>query len=311
VNTRPIGTLEVSRIGIGCNNFGVAIDAEATAAVVGAALDAGITYFDTAAAYGDGRSEELLGTALSARRDEAVIATKWGHPSSLADGARGGDPAVVRASLEASLRRLGVDTVDHFQLHRPDSSTPMAETLGVLDDLRAEGKLRETGGTVFTAADIDDAAGAAAASGRQPLASIQNHYSLLTRAPERDGVLDACRRHGLAFVPFFPLESGVLTGKYRAGAALPAGSRLERWGERSRSFIDDERLGAVERLSTFAEARGHTILELAISWLTSNPLVATVITGCTSPAQVEANAAAGGWALSGEERAEVEELIDA
>ena len=213
--------------------------------------------------------------------------------------------------LEASLRRLGVDTVDHFQLHRPDPATPIAETLGVLDDLRAEGKLRESGGTVFTAAEIDDAAGAAAATGRRPLASIQNHYSLLTRAPERDGVLDACRRHGLAFVPFFPLESGVLTGKYRAGAPLPAGSRMERWGERSRSFIDDERLATVARLSAFAEARGHTILELAISWLTSNPLVATVITGCTSPAQVAANAAAGGWALSVEERAEVEELIDA
>jgi aryl-alcohol dehydrogenase-like predicted oxidoreductase len=171
--------------------------------------------------------------------------------------------------------------------------------------------LRETGGTVFTAAEIDGAADAAATTGRRPFASIQNHYSLLTRTPERDGVLDACRRHELAFVPFFPLESGVLTGKYRAGAPLPAGSRMERWGERSKSFLDDDRLAKVERLGAFAEGRGHTILELAIGWLASNPLVATVITGCTSPAQVTTNAAAAGWALSSEERAEVEELIDA
>lgn len=311
MNRRPLGALEVSAIGIGCNNFGVAIDDAATAMVVGRALDAGITYFDTAAAYGEGRSEELLGKALAGRRDEAVIATKWGHPSSLLDGERGGDPAVVRASLEASLRRLGVETVDHFQLHRPDPATPIADTLGALDELRAEGKLRETGGTVFTAAEIDNAADAAAATGRAMLASIQNHYSLLTRAPERDGVLDACRRHGLAFVPFFPLESGVLSGKYRAGAPLPAGSRLERWGERGKAFIDDDRLATVERLTAFAAARGHTILELAISWLIANPLVATVITGCTSPAQVEANAAAWGWALSPDETAEIEELIDA
>ena len=186
----------------------------------------------------------------------------------------------------------------------------MAETLGALDELRAEGKLRESGGTVFTAAEIDDAASTAADTGRRPLASIQNHYSLLTRTPERDGVLDACRRHGVAFVPFFPLESGVLTGKYRAGAPLPAGSRMERWGERSASFIDDDRLATVVRLTAYAEARGHTVLELAISWLTSNPLVATVITGCTSPAQVAANAAGGDWALTPAERAEVETLLD-
>jgi aryl-alcohol dehydrogenase-like predicted oxidoreductase len=310
VKVGAIGSLEVSAIGIGCNNFGVALDAAGTADVVGAALDAGITYFDTAAAYGDGRSEELLGAALTGRRDEAVIATKWGHPSSLADGERGGDPAVVRASLEASLRRLGAETVDHFQLHRPDPETPIAETLGALDELRAEGKLRESGGTVFTAAEIDDAASTAADTGRRPLASIQNHYSLLTRTPERDGVLDACRRHGVAFVPFFPLESGVLTGKYRAGAPLPAGSRMERWGERSASFIDDDRLATVARLTAYAEARGHTVLELAISWLASNPLVATVITGCTSPAQVAANAGGGSWALTAVERAEVEALLD-
>jgi aryl-alcohol dehydrogenase-like predicted oxidoreductase len=310
VNTRRIGSLDVSVIGIGCNNFGVAVDAAGTAGVVGAALDAGVTYFDTAAAYGEGRSEELLGAALTGRRDEAVIATKWGHPSSLAGGERGGDPAVVRASLEASLRRLGVETVDHFQLHRPDPDTPIAETLGALDELRAEGKLRETGATVFTAAEIDDAASTAARTGRRPLASIQNHYSLLTRSPERDGVLDACRRHGLAFIPFFPLEAGVLTGKYRTGEPLPAGSRMERWGERRAGFIDDDRLAAVSRLTAYAEARGHTVLELAISWLTSNPLVATVITGCTSPAQVAANAAGGDWALTAAERAEVAALLD-
>lgn len=310
MNRRRIGELEVSVIGIGCNNFGVAIDADATTAVVRAALDAGINYFDTAAAYGEGRSEVLLGQALAGRRDEAVIATKWGHPTSLAEGERGGDPTVVRASLEASLRRLGVDHIDHFQLHRPDPSTPIAETLGALDELRAEGKLRESGGTVFTAAQIDEAAAAAAGAGRRPLASIQNHYSLLTRTPESDGVLDACRRHGLAFVPFFPLEGGVLTGKYRAGEPLPEGSRMEQWGERSAAFINDDRLAAVARLTAFAESRGHTMLELAISWLTSNPQVATVITGCTKPAQVIANAVGGEWVLTAEDRAEIVKLVD-
>ncbi|MET0909338.1 MAG: aldo/keto reductase [Ilumatobacteraceae bacterium] len=306
---RTIASLDVSVVGIGCNNFGVAIDAGQTADVVRAALDAGINYFDTAAAYGDGRSEELLGQALVGRRDDAIVATKWGHPSSLAEGERGGDPAVVRSSIEASLRRLGVETIDHFQLHRPDPSTPVTETLGALAELRDEGKLRETGGTVFTADDIE-AATAAAGDGTEGYASVQNHYSLLTRAPERDGVLDACRRHGLAFVPFFPLESGLLTGKYRAGRPLPPGSRLDRWGERSKAFIDDERLATVERLAAYAELQGRTILELAIGWLLANPTVATVITGCTSTAQVAANAGAAGWVLGADDMRTIDEIID-
>jgi aryl-alcohol dehydrogenase-like predicted oxidoreductase len=312
VEHRKIGQLDVSVVGLGCNNFGMRIDAAETAHVVAAALDAGVNYFDTAESYGQGHSEEFLGRALGQSRDRALIATKWGHTSSLAEGERGGDPALVRRSLDASLRRLGTDRVDHYQLHRPDPDTPVAETLGVLEELRQAGKIREIGCTAFSAAQLDEAddaaQGAAEGSGVHRFASIQNHYSLLTRDPETDGVLDVCARRGIAFVPYFPLESGLLTGKYRKGLDLPDGSRLAAWGKRATAFIDDEKLAIVERLIAWADARGHTLLELAMSWLASNPLVATVIAGATRPDQVHANVAAVEWRLSEEERAEVAAL---
>lgn len=306
---RRLGSLDVSVVGLGCNNFGMAIDADATREVVDAAIDEGITYFDTAESYGNGRSEEFLGQALRGRRDQALVATKWGHTASLAEGERGGDPAHIRRCLEASLKRLGMDHVDHYQLHRPDPHTPVAETLGALEDLRREGKIGEIGCTAFDAAQLDEAVAAAAARGVPPFPSVQNHYSLLTRDPETDGVLDACRRHGLAFVPYFPLESGLLTGKYRAGAPRPEGSRLARWGDRADSFIDDDKLAVVDRLDSWARSRGRTVLDVALSWLTTNPLVATVIAGCTSPAQVRANVAAATWALTDGERAEIDRLV--
>lgn len=304
-----LGTLQVSAVGLGCNNFGGRIDEVATRSVVDAALDAGITYFDTAEVYSDGRSEELLGRALGVRRQEVVIATKWGHTSSLEEGERGGDPVRMRARLERSLQRLGTDYVDHYQMHRPDPETPIAETLGALADLRAEGLVREIGCTHFTASQLEEAHDAAAGAGVAPFPSVQNHYSVLTRDPETDGVFEVCERLGIAFVPYFPLESGLLTGKYRKGEALPEGSRLERMGERAGRFIDDERLDAVERLVDWAGERGHSLLDLAISWHTSHPLVASVIAGATTPDQVRANVGAAGWRLTDDDRAAVDAVV--
>ena len=308
---RTIGQLSVSVVGLGCNNFGGRIDADQTRAVVDAALDAGIDYFDTAESYGNGASEELLGRALGSRRADVAVATKWGHTSGLADDERGGDPAQIRRRLDASLRRLGTDYVDHYQLHRPDPGTPVEETLGCLAELRGEGKIREIGCTHFSAEQLRSAHQAAAAVGVPAWPSIQNHYSLLTRDPERDGVFDACAELGVAFVPYFPLESGLLTGKYRLGEERPPGARLTAWGDRADQFIDDERLRIVERLIEWSAEHDHALLDLALSWHTSHPLVATVIAGATSPEQVRANVAAAGWSLIADERAEVDAIVDA
>lgn len=307
MDTRHIGTLDVSVVGLGCNNFGGRIDAGQTQAVVDAALEHGVTYFDTAELYTEGRSEELLGRALGSRRDEAVIATKWGHTSDIAEG--GGRPEEVRKRLEASLARLGTDRVDHYQLHRPDPATPLVETLGCLAELRDEGKIREIGATGFTAEQLRASHGAGVQAGVDSWASVQNHYSVLTRGPERDGVFEVCDELGIAFVPYFPLESGLLTGKYRLGAERPDGSRLAAMGDRAGNFIDDDRLRVVEALLLWCEQRNHTLLDLAISWHTSHPQVASVIAGATRPEQVAANVAAAGWQLTAEDRAEVDAIL--
>lgn len=306
---RSLGELTVSVVGLGCNNFGMRLDAERTKAVVDAAIDVGINYFDTAESYGQGMSEEYLGRALGPRRTDVMIATKWGHTVSLADGQHGGDPVQIRKRLEASLARLGTDYVDHYQLHRPDPDTPVEETLGCLADLRDEGKIREIGCTHFTADELSRSHAAAVEHGLAPYASVQNHYSLLTRDAETNGVLGACAELGVAFVPYFPLESGLLTGKYRAGADRPDGSRLAAWGDRADAFIDDAKLATVERLIAWTEQRGHSLLDLAISWQTSNPLVASMIAGATKPEQIEANVAAATWQLTAEDRAAVDIVL--
>ena len=303
METRSIGSLRVSAVGLGCNNFGWHIDEAAARAVVHAALDAGITHFDTADSYGSGESEAMLGRALGARRSEVVIATKFGSRT-------GGTPANVRRSIEASLRRLGTDYVDLYYLHKPDPETPIAETLGALGELVREGKVREIAGSNLSADQLREA-DAAAEDAR--FVALQNEYNLLHRAPEA-GTLAACRELGIAFVPFFPLKSGLLTGKYRRADAVPEGSRLEgrddsyfeAYGER---LLTEENLAAVERLIAFAEARGHTILDLAFSWLLAREPVASVIAGATKPEQVRANVAAAGWALTDEDLAAVDALL--
>lgn len=303
MDTRRIGSLSVSAVGLGCNNFGWHIDEAASREVVRAALDAGITHFDTSNSYGDGRSEEILGRALADRRDEVVIATKFGSRE-------GAAPGQVRESCEASLRRLGTDTIDLYYLHKPDPETPIADTLGALDDLVQAGKVREVACSNLSPDQLREADGAARDGAR--FAALQNEYSLLHRAPER-GTLAACKALGLAFVPYFPLKSGLLTGKYRKGDAAPPGSRLS--GQEGSHFKDyrdrvltDENLDLVEALIGFAEARGHTILDLAFSWLLARPAVASVIAGATKPEQVRANAKAAGWQLTGADLTEVNEI---
>ena len=306
---RQLGELSVSVVGLGCNNFGMRIDADATRRVVDAAIDAGINYFDTAESYGNGMSEEYLGQALQGRRSEVIVASKWGHTSSLRDGERGGAAEQIRARLDDSLRRLGTDYIDHYQLHRPDPGTPVVETLGCLAELRDEGKIREIGCTHFDAEQLEADHTAALEHGLTPYPSVQNYYSVLTRDPETNGVFDVCERLGIAFVPYFPLESGLLTGKYRRGQERPDGSRLSDWGERAGKFIDDDKLDLVERLIDWCEARDHALLDLAISWHTSHPLVASVIAGATKPSQIEANVQAATWSLTADERSEVDAIV--
>ncbi len=286
-----IGSLEVSVVGLGCNNFGRRLDPAQTAAVVHAALDAGINFFDTADMYSDGESESYLGAALGSRRDDVVVATKFGAPYAGHDG--GASAAYIRTAVEESLTRLGTDRVDLYQLHFPDDKTPIAETLGALGDLVAEGKLRELGCSNFSVDQLDEAV-AATPAGKPGFVSVQNQYNILHREPE-DGVLDWCDRTGTAFLPFFPLASGLLSGKYRPGEPPPEGTRITAMGERAASQLSEERLAAVAALDELARGEGHSVLDLAFGWLLSRPTVASVIAGAMSPEQVAANVAAGAW----------------
>jgi aryl-alcohol dehydrogenase-like predicted oxidoreductase len=304
MKTRTIGSLQVSVVGLGCNNFGWRIDAAATAEVVNVALDAGINFFDTADIYGKGQSEEYLRRALGSRRDEIVLATKFGMEMDAEK--RGAKPAYIRQAVEDSLRRLGTDRIDLYQLHRPDPETPIQETLGALDELVQAGKVREIGCSNFSVEQLREAEGAVK-SGAARFVSVQNNYSILHREPEPE-VLPECRRAGLAFLPFFPLANGLLTGKYRASKALPAGSRAEAgFGPK---IFTEENLAIVEKLIEFAESRGHTILELAFRWLLTRPEIPSVIAGAKSAEQVTANVAAGSsdWDLTAAELAEIDRI---
>jgi aryl-alcohol dehydrogenase-like predicted oxidoreductase len=303
MESRTIGSLSVSLVGLGCNNFGGRIDADRTQAVVDAALDAGITLFDTADVYGATQSEILLGKALGTRRDEAVIATKFGGP--LGEGKGGASPAYVKEACEASLQRLGTDRIDLYQLHFPDDSAAIEDTLAALSSLVDEGKVREIGCSNFDSSRLD-AAAAAGTSSR--FASVQNQLSLLDRRQEADTVA-AAEKHGLGILPYFPLASGMLTGKYRRDAEPPEGTRLAGMPpERRERALSDKAFDIVERLEAFATERDHTLLELAMSWLAGLPQMASVIAGATRPEQVRDNAASVGWKLTDDERAEVDAI---
>jgi aryl-alcohol dehydrogenase-like predicted oxidoreductase len=299
---RKVGSLEVTLAGLGCNNFGWRIDAAATAQVVDAAIGAGINFFDTADIYGSGQSEEYLGRALGSRRKQVIVATKFGLP--MDDKRKGAKPAYVRQAVEDSLRRLGTDYIDLYQLHKPDDDTPIADTLGALDDLVRAGKVREIGCSNFSKAQLMEAA-EAVKSGAVRFVSVQNEYSLMHREPEPE-VLPECVRQGLGFLPYFPLANGLLSGKYRAGQKTPAGSRgADGFGPK---VFTEGNLAIVEKLIAFAASRGHTMLELAMSWLAAQPAVASVIAGAKTAEQARTNAAAGDWKLSAEDLKAVDAL---
>ena len=305
METRRIGSLEVTVVGLGCNNFGWRIDEEASARVVHAALEAGVNFFDTADIYGGTRSEEFLARALGRRRDEVVVATKFGME--IDEERRGARPEYVRRACEDSLRRLRTDRIDLYQLHKPDPETPIEETLGALDELVRAGKVCEIGCSNFSAEQLREADSKAREKGVARFVSVQNEYSLLHREPERE-VLPVCERLGLAFLPYFPLASGLLTGKYRRGQPPPEGSRLGGDG-RFADMLTERNLEIVESLIEFTESRGHTLLELAFSWLLTRQVVASVIAGATKPEQVKANAEAPVWKLTEAELAEINEIL--
>jgi aryl-alcohol dehydrogenase-like predicted oxidoreductase len=303
METRPIGTLEVSVVGLGTNNFGRGMQADDVAPVVLAALDCGVKFFDTADSYGD--SEERLGQALGRHRDEVVIATKFGHPVGR-DGTGGASPGYVREAVERSLRHLGTDRIDLYQLHGPDPETPVADTLGALDELVRQGKVREIGCSNFSAAQIREADSEVTPGGSR-FVSVQNHYNLLDRRDE-DEVLPECKRLHLAYLPYFPLASGLLTGKYTKGEVPPEGTRLQRWGDRAAGVLTDRNFDVADAVGAWAAERDRSLLEVAVAWLLANPVVASVIAGATKVEQVQANVAAGQWRLSPSDVAEVEAL---
>ena len=293
----------VSVVGLGCNNFGMRIDAAASAAVVHAALAAGVTHFDTAEMYGGGDSETFLGAALGARRKDVVIATKFLPRPKDQSYAPGVVRKRIREGCEGSLRRLATDYIDLYYEHQPDPDAPLEEILGAFDELIAEGKIRSAAGSNYPAPRIQTVAP------RGTLCALQEEWSLLNRTIEKE-VAPAARRAGMGIVTFFPLASGMLTGKYRRGEEPPADTRFAAW-PMLKGVLSSENFDRVESLKAFAESRGHSITEVAIAWLAARPEVASIIAGATSPAQVAANVAGAGWHLTPADLAEIDRLSPA
>lgn len=308
MDSRPLGSLNASVIGLGCNNFGARLDLNGTRSVLDAAIAAGVTFLDTADTYGGTESERLMGEVLAGRRDQVVLATKFGMPNERAGIPGGARPDYVRSSIEGSLQRLKTDHVDLYQLHQPDPDVPLAETLGALSELIEAGMVREVGCSNFSAAQLAEAERLSEEQGLPRFVSVQNEYSLMRREAEADALPEA-RRLGVGFLPYFPLLSGILTGKYRKGRELPAGTRVTgvpRW----ESLLTDNTLELIERLIAFAESRGYELLDLAFAWLLAEPAVTSVIAGASSAEQVERNARAASVTLSDAEREEVNALLD-
>ena len=299
--------LQVSAVGLGCNNFGRRCDQDVTTAVVQKALELGITFFDTADIYGPrGLSEEFLGKALEGRRQEAIIATKFVGP--MGDGPLWGGASRrnVFQAAEASLRRLNTDYIDLYQIHFPDARTPIGETLRALDDLVRQGKVRYYGCSNFAGWQVVEAQWTAKSEYLSPLVSAQNQYNLLDRRIERE-LVSACNAYGMGVLPYFPLASGFLTGKYKSGESAPEGTRLAA-GPMGERVLTEGNFATLSKLQSFAEAAGHSMVELAIGWLASQPHVPSVIAGATKPEQVEQNVRAAEWKLTAEELAEVDKI---
>ena len=298
--------LRVSLIGLGCNNFGGRLDLESSRAVIHKALDAGITLFDTADVYGNrGGSETAMGQILGDRRKDIVLATKCGMPMDVGEK-KGTSRRYIMAAVEASLKRLKTDWIDLYQMHRPDPLTPIEETLRALDDLVRAGKVRYIGCSNYSAAQAVEAQLTARHLNLNAFVSAQDEYSLLVRDLDREN-LGVYERYGLGILPFFPLASGLLTGKHKRGAPA-AGSRLTPDQQFAGRFMTDANWDIAEKLDAFAKARGHTLLELAFSWLAARPCVSSIIAGATKPEQIEANVKAAEWELSAADMAEIDKI---
>jgi aryl-alcohol dehydrogenase-like predicted oxidoreductase len=300
--------LIVSAVGLGCNNFGGRLDYAATRAVVHKALDLGITFFDTSDTYGEsGGSEEQLGRALAGRRHEIVLASKFARPMDRERRLQGASRRYIMSAVEASLKRLNTDYIDLYQQHIADPKTPIEETLRALDDLVQQGKVRYIGCSTLSAWQTVEAQWVSTHLGLERYVSCQERYSLIDRDLDRE-LMPVVESYGLGLIPFSPLADGLLTGKYRRNAPMPAGARLTTTPRAAERRLLDRNWRIVERLTDFCEARGHTLLELAFSWLLQRPKVASVIAGATSADQVEANIRAGSWALSREDMDEIDRL---
>lgn len=298
--------LRVSLVGLGCNNFGGRIDLDATRKVVDAAIELGITLFDTADIYGEkGGSETALGQVLGTRRKDIVLASKFGMK--MFHGGEGGSRRYIMSAVEESLRRLQTDWIDLYQFHKPDPLTPIDETLRAMEDLVTQGKVRYIGCSNMVAWQIADAQWTARDLGLSGFASAQDEYSLLKRGAEKD-LIPAITHYGMGLLPYFPLANGALTGKYKRGAAMPEGARLTKLPERAGQIFSEDNWRRIEGLSAFAETRGHSLVELAFSWLAAQPVVSSVIAGATKPEQIAANVKAADWALTAEDLAEIDAI---
>ena len=308
MQTRNLGRsgLRVSLVGLGCNNFGGRIDLEATRKVVDAAIEHGITLFDTADIYGEkGGSETALGQVLGARRKDIVLASKFGMR--MFHGGEGGSRRYIMSAVEESLTRLKTDWIDLYQFHKPDPLTPIDETLRAMDDLVRQGKVRYIGCSNMVAWQVADAQWTARDLGLGAFASAQDEYSLLKRGAEKD-LIPAIAHYGMGLLPYFPLANGALTGKYKRGAAMPEGARLTKLPERAGQIFSEDNWRKIEGLTAFAEQRGHSLVELAFSWLAAQPVVSSVIAGATRPEQIAANVKAADWALTAEDLAEIDAI---
>lgn len=299
--------LQVSAVGLGCNNFGMRIDKEKSAEVVARALELGINFFDTADIYGGTLSEQFLGEALGERRQHVVVATKFGGPTGEGPGNRGGSRRYIMQAAEASLRRLNTDYIDLYQYHFPDPKTPIEESLRAMDDLVRSGKVRYIGSSNMSAWQVVEAHWVAKSEHLSPFITAQNEYSLIDRRAEQE-LAPACRQYGIGILPYFPLASGLLTGKYRRGEAPGEDTRIAAWGTRGQELLTDRNFDIVEGLQKFAAQRDKTLLDVAIGWLASQDVVSSVIAGATKPEQVEQNAAAADFRLSPEELAEIDTI---
>lgn len=297
--------LNVSLVGLGCNAFGRRVDEKGTHAVMDAAIDAGIDFFDTAETYGDGESERFMGTGLKGKRDKVFLTTKFGHTISHVEGKPKGSPENIRVAVEKSLKQLQTDRLDLYQQHRPDPETPLSDTLGALEDLVSAGKIRYYGCSYYTGAQMQEAVDVAEKAGLKGFVTAQNAWNMLERGIETD-LISVCEKNGIGLLPYYPIARGLLTGKYRRGSDAPAGSRLA--GDDNLAKADFDLL---ESLEAYAGDHGYDILALAISWLAAQPSIASIICGASKPEQMAANAAASRWKLTAENLKEIDALLAA